>query len=99
MAEQTKLIVMLTWHDRTVEDSKEIFMAAKDAPSDLWGFKDVGLPKEQMKELVQIMKDAGKTTFMESLAHTEEETKAGVETAVECGFDWLLGAHYFPATE
>lgn len=96
---KTELIVMLTWHDVTVENSMEIFREAKDAPARYWGFKDVGLPVEKMKELVRYMKESGKTTFMECLAHTEEETERGLRTALTCGFDVLLGAHYFPETE
>lgn len=94
-----ELIVMLTWHDVTVENAKEIFLAAKDAPAKYWGFKDVGLPVEQMKDLTACMKEAGKVTFMECLGHTEEETMAGMRIAAECGFDILLGAHYFPESE
>lgn len=97
--ENTELIVMLTWHDVTVQNAKEIFTAAKDAPAKYWGFKDVGLPVEEMKDLVRCMKENGKTTFMECLAHTEEETQRGIEIALECGFDVLLGGHYFEKTE
>ena len=94
-----RLIVMLTYHDVTVKNAKEIFMEAKDAPAEFWGFKDVGLSIEEMKDLVKCMKDAGKTTFMECLAHNLEDTKKGIDTALECGFDILLGAHYFKETE
>ena len=94
-----KLIVMLTHHDVTAPDSKEIFLSAKDAPADCWGFKDVGLPVEEMKELVSIMNEAGKTTFMECLARTPEDTAKGIETALYCGFDILLGGHYFKESE
>lgn len=97
--ENTELIVMLTWHDVTVTDAKEIFLGAKDAPARYWGFKDVGLPVAEMKDLVRCMKDSGKTTFMECLAHTEEETQKGIDIALECGFDILLGGHYFEKTE
>jgi hypothetical protein len=89
-----QLIVMLTHHDVTVPDSKEIFLEAKDAPCDFWGFKDVGLPEEQMRDLVACMKDAGKTTFIESLAYTEEEGLKSVRLAADCGFDVVLGTHY-----
>lgn len=92
-----ELIVMLTHNDVTVENSKEIFLAAKDAPATCWGFKNVGLPEDQMKDLVDCMHACGKTVFLESLAHTEEESLASVEQAARCGFDVLLGAHYFPS--
>lgn len=90
-----QLIVMLTHHDATALDSKEIFLEAKDAPCNYWGFKDVGLPEAQMRDLVSCMKDAGKTTFIEILAYTEEECLKSVQLAVDCGFDYVLGTHYF----
>jgi hypothetical protein len=89
-----QLIVMLTHHDVTVLDSKRIFLEAKNAPCDYWGFKDVGLPEDQMRDLVACMKDAGKTTFIESLAYTEEEGLKSVQLAAGCRFDFVLGTHY-----
>ena len=57
-----KLIVMLTHNDVTVKDAEEIFEENKYLPVTNWGFKDVGLEPEKMKELCRMMKDAGKTT-------------------------------------
>ena len=94
-----RLIVMLTNNDVTVPDSKEIFLAAKDAPAECWGIKDVGLPLDEMKDLVKCMKEYGKVTFMESIGTTEEDAKKGIEVAVQCGFDYLMGTHYFESTE
>lgn len=94
-----KLIVMLTHHDVTVPDAKQIFLSAKDAPADLWGFKNVGLPRNEIEELVQIMKAAGKTTFLESVAYTEEDGLESARIAGECGFDYLLGANYYPSIQ
>lgn len=90
-----ELIVMLTHNDKTVENAIEVFEEAKDAPAKYWGFKEVGLPVDKMKQLVQNMKAAGKTTFLEVVAYTEEECLAGAELAVECGFDALCGTLYF----
>ena len=90
-----ELIVMLTHHDRTVTDAIAVFEAAKDAPATYWGFKEVGLPVDEMKKLVKLMKEAGKTTFLEVVAYTEEECIEGVEIGIECGFDILMGTLYF----
>ena len=58
-----ELIVMLTHNDRTVENAIEIFEACKDTKAKFWGFKEVGLPVDKMKQLCAMMKAAGKTTF------------------------------------
>ncbi len=90
-----KLIVMLTHHDRTVENAVEIFEACKDSKAEYWGFKEVGIPLEEMKKLCKMMKEAGKTTFLEVVAYTEKECLEGAKMAGECGFDYLMGTMYF----
>ena len=95
MAKHPELIVMLTHNDRTVANAAEIFEACKDAKAKLWGFKEEGLPLEDMKKLSAYMKECGKTTFLEIVAYTEEECMAGAKMAVECGVDILMGTLYF----
>ena len=90
-----ELIVMLTHNDKTVPDAIEVFEAAKDAPAKYWGFKEVGLPADKMKTLVEMMKAAGKTTFLEVVAYTEEECIEGAKIGADCGFDALCGTLYF----
>jgi hypothetical protein len=90
-----KLIVMLTHNDKTVKDAKEIFEQCKDLPVTNWGFKDVGMEPDRMKELAFMMKEAGKSTFLEVVTYTEAECMRGAKLAVECGFEYLLGTLFF----
>lgn len=90
-----ELIVMLTHNDKTVNNAKEVFEAAKDANAKYWGFKEVGIPISEMKELVSEMKKAGKFTFLEVVAYTQEDCVKGAAIAVACGFDALMGTLYF----
>ena len=46
-----ELIVMLTHNDRTVENAYEIFEQSKDSEAKYWGFKEEGIPPEQMRKL------------------------------------------------
>ena len=50
-----KLIVMLTHHDRTVKNAVEIFESCKDTKAEYWGFKEVGIPLDEMKRLCAMM--------------------------------------------
>jgi hypothetical protein len=93
----SKLIVMLTYNDETVKNAKEVFGSCKDLPVDFWGFKNVGLPLNQMKNLVKDMKAAGKTTFFEVVTLSEADGLEGAKMAVECGFDYLLGTVFYPS--
>jgi hypothetical protein len=92
-----KLIVMLTHHDQTVSNALELFEHTKEFPITHWGFKDVGLPPDEMRTVVTAMKDAGKITFLEVVSLSEAEGLRGAGLAVELGFDILMGTVYYPS--
>jgi hypothetical protein len=90
---------MLTYNDQTVKNSLSIFKDCKDLPVKHWGFKDVGLPPKEMKELFTEMKKAGKTTYLEVVSLTEEEGLKGAKLAVEAGCDVLMGTVFFDSIQ
>ena len=92
---KTKLVIMLTHNDRTVENALEVFEANKDLDVACWGFKDVGLPLEQMKALVDAMKAAGKETYLECVSYDEPSCRRAAGIAVECGFDYFCGTLFY----
>lgn len=89
------LIVMLTYNDVTVSNALEVFESCKDVPVQRWGFKNVGLPVEKMKELVAAMKRAGKTTYLEVVTYDEASCLEAAQVAVDCKFDVLMGTLYY----
>jgi len=92
---QPEFIVMLTYNDCTVENAREIFRQCADVPVTQWGFKDIGLPPREMQALVEEMKTAGKTTYLEVVSLSEAEGLRGASLAAEAGFDVLMGTTYF----
>ena len=92
-----KLIVMLTHHDQTVSNALELFEHTKEYPITHWGFKDVGLPPDEMQAVVTAMKAAGKSTFLEVVSLSEAEGLQGARLAVELGFDILMGTVFYPS--
>ncbi|MBQ7705902.1 MAG: hypothetical protein IJT73_10865 [Selenomonadaceae bacterium] len=90
-----ELIVMLTHHDRTVSNAYEIFSQCKDTSAKFWGFKEDGLPFDEMKKLFAFMKDCGKVTALEVVAYTEKECIEGAKMAVNCGVNILMGTTFF----
>ena len=90
-----EVIVMLTHNDKTVPNAIEVFEAAKNAKAKWWGFKEVGIPMDQMKILAANMKAAGKRVFLEVVAYTEQECLEGAKIGVELGVDTLMGTLYF----
>lgn len=94
-----KLITMLTWHDVTVPDAKEIFLSAKDAPCDQWGFKIEGTTPESFADLAACMKENGKETFIEVLAMSEEDCITAARQCIAGGVDHMLGTPYWPSVQ
>ena len=92
-----ELIVMLTHHDQTVPDALDLFERMKDYPITHWGFKDVGLSAEAMRDVVLAMKDARKITFLEVVSLSEDEGLRGAQLAVQLGFDVLMGTVFYPS--
>jgi hypothetical protein len=90
-----KFILMLTYNDQTVENALELFETNKDTPVTHWGFKDVGLSRDGMKAVVEAMKEAGKTTFLEVVTLSEADGLTGAKLAVDLGFDILMGTVFF----
>jgi len=86
---------MLTNHDKTAGDALELFENCKNIPVEHWGFKNVGLPVDQMKRLVKNMKNANKKTFLEVVSYTEKECIEATELAIECEFDYLMGTMFY----
>jgi hypothetical protein len=90
-----QLITMLTYKDETVKSSFQVFDQCADLPASFWGFKDVGLPKPDMKRLVKRMKESGKTTFLEVVSLSEKECLDGAGLALDCDFDYLMGTVFY----
>ena len=95
MKNDTKLVVMLTYNDKTVSNAYDIFEQCKETNATHWGFKEKPLSLDNMKLLFRYMKECGKTTILEVVEYTEEECLKGAWMAVECGCDILMGTTYF----
>ena len=89
-----QLVVMLTHNDKTVSNAADIFEQSKDSKAQIWGFKEEGIPVDEMKALYSEIKKAGKTTVLEVVAYTEDKCIEGAKVAVECGCDVLMGTIY-----
>jgi len=90
-----RIIVMLTHHDKTVENAMNVFKECSDLPVQHWGLKDVGLTVPKMKDLVKAFKDSGKTVILEVVAYEEQDCLRSVDLAIECGIRNLTGTVYY----
>jgi hypothetical protein len=86
-----RFIFMLTRNDRTVEDALRQLHTALSLGVRHIGFKDIGLPLDQLKALNQAIKAGGATSYLEVVSLDRESEIVSAKAAAEIGVDVLLG--------
>ena len=86
-----RFIFMLTRNDRTVEDASEQLQTALALGVRHIGFKDIGLPIDQLKALNVAIKAGGATSYLEVVSLDRDSEIASARAAAEIGVDVLLG--------
>jgi len=86
-----EFIFMLTHADRTVADAVERVRQLPDQGLRIVGFKDVGLPLEDLSELADAIRARGWETALEVVSTSREAELRSVAAALDLGVDWLLG--------
>jgi mannose-6-phosphate isomerase-like protein (cupin superfamily) len=86
-----RFIFMLTRNDRTVEDASQQLQTALGLGVRHIGFKDIGLPIEQLKSLNTAIKAGGATSYLEVVSLDRDSEIVSAKAAVEIGVDILLG--------
>ncbi|MGW5152347.1 hypothetical protein [Rhodococcus koreensis] len=95
----SELIVMLTNHDVTVPNARELFLECAHLPVTFWGFKDVGLSKPEMVKLVAEFREAGKTPVLEVVQFDEAKALEAARLARDCGIEYFTGTRFSPAVQ
>jgi mannose-6-phosphate isomerase-like protein (cupin superfamily) len=86
-----RFIFMLTRNDRTVEDASQHLKTAIQLGVRHIGFKDIGLPVDQLKVINKAIRDAGAKSYLEVVSLDRESEIRSAAAAVEIGVDVLLG--------
>ncbi len=84
-------ILMLTENDRTIPDAHARLEEALEGGARHIGFKDVGLPLEDLRGLAQTIRAAGGRSYLEVVSLDEESELASARAAVGLDVDCLLG--------
>ena len=87
----TEFIFMLTRDDRTVNDARRVYESVLDSGISHVGCKDVGLPRDELAALMDDIRAAGHTSYLEVVSETEEATLQSARVAAEIGPDYLIG--------
>jgi mannose-6-phosphate isomerase-like protein (cupin superfamily) len=86
-----RFIFMLTRNDRTVPDAAQQLQTALSLGVRHIGFKDIGLPLEQLKGLNAAIKAGGATSYLEVVSLDRESEIVSAKAAADIGVDVLLG--------
>jgi quercetin dioxygenase-like cupin family protein len=86
-----RFIFMLTRNDRTVADASQQLQTALSLGVRHMGFKDIGLPIEQLKGLNAAIKAGGASSYLEVVSLDRESEIVSAKAAVDIGVDVLLG--------
>lgn len=87
----SSFVLMLTRDDVTVPDAHAILELALAAGVEHIGFKDIGLPHDEMASLVHTIHGAGRQAHLAVVSLTEEDERASLRLGRELGFDNVLG--------
>jgi hypothetical protein len=87
-------IFMLTKDDRTVIDALQVYVGLSRSPLRYVGFKDIGLPLDELKELARLIRCDGKQVMLEVVSTSREAEMRSVEAAIQIGVDFLLGGRH-----
>ena len=90
----TSPVIMLTLNDKTLSDASPVFEQIRQSKISCFGFKDIGLPWDQMEKLAQEIRGAGKTLFFEIVSSSLEETLQGAQRALRLKADYLIGGKF-----
>ena len=87
----TEFIFMLTQDDVTVPDAVAQYRAVRDTELRWVGFKDIGLPFEQLRSLAREARDDGRKVVLEIVSLDAASELRSTEAALEIGVDLLMG--------
>ena len=86
-----EFIFMLTCNDATVEDALEVYDGVRDLGLRYVGFKDVGLPFDQLRVLTDAIRAGGQQVMLEVVSERREDELRSARAALDLGVDYLMG--------
>jgi hypothetical protein len=87
----SEFILMLTRNDETVPDARALHEQLSATGATHFGCKDIGLPATELRALLEDMRSAGHTSYLEVVSETPEATLESARVATELRPDYLIG--------
>jgi hypothetical protein len=86
-----QFVFMLTHHDATVADALSVYSGLKGTGLRYVGFKDIGAPVGQLRDVCSAAHDDGLEVMLEVVSTSRDDELRSAEAATRIGVDWLLG--------
>lgn len=87
----SEFIFMLTRNDTTLADAREVYASIADTGVRHVGCKDVGLPREELRELMADIRGHGHVSYLEVVAESAQDTLQSARVAADVRPDYLIG--------
>ena len=87
-------IFMLTREDRTVADAHRVYASLAGSPLRYIGFKDIGLPFDDLAALARRAKRDGRQVMLEVISSSRDAELRSIDAAMRLGVDYLLGGRH-----
>jgi 2-keto-3-deoxy-6-phosphogluconate aldolase len=84
-------IFMLTQNDKTVANALDVYRQIRNTAVQYVGFKDIGLPFDELQRLAKEIKADGKVLMLEVVSQTKDDELRSVQAAIKLGVNYLLG--------
>lgn len=86
-----EFILMLTRNDVTVSNAEQLLDDILATGVEHVGFKDVGLAPDQMRSLVERLREAGRSIHLEVVSLSEEDELRSAQIGRSLDVDYLIG--------
>jgi hypothetical protein len=86
-----EFVFMLTHHDATVADARQVYDQIRGTGLRYVGFKDIGAPPEELALITSAAHEDGLEVMLEVVSTSEEAEIRSITAAADIGVDWVLG--------
>ena len=84
-------IFMLTHNDVTIANARRVFAEIADLPIPYVGFKDIGLPLDELKALAGDIRSNGQEVMLEVVSESKEDELKSLRAGIEIGVHYVMG--------
>lgn len=86
-----EFVFMLTHHDVTVANARQVYDVVRDTGLRYVGFKDVGATPDELAEITAAAHDDGLEVMLEVVSTSQDAEVRSISAASAIGVDWVLG--------